>query len=405
MARSEARISVDIWSDPDFLALNPGAQRMFMFLLSQKDLAHDGVIALRERRWSKSAANMSAAQVQRDLAELSVARFVVVDEDAEELLVRSFIRRDRVYRQPNVLKAAADHLEVVSSPVILAALGAELRRISSAEELKKDVADIIAQMLALIERNSPPVPPEPSRPDITPAKGSGNPSGKGSPNPSDGPSAKASRDGSGVERPAAAEPFAEAPDPTMRNAGDESDMTLIALDGGRVSAGPKGSGNPSGNPSRGAPGERGVVTVVTTDSPYPGNPDPRTPLPPPAAADARERAHIREASSRRGTRIPDDFALTAEMIAWARERGHRVDLERETEKFINYWRAKTGKDATKLDWLATWRNWIMNAAQWASSSRSTGANRHIDQLTPAERAKRNPFTGAVTASKVAGGAA
>lgn len=64
---------------------------------------------------------------------------------------------------------------------------------------------------------------------------------------------------------------------------------------------------------------------------------------------------------KRGTRIPDDFAVTPDMVAWARERVPHVDGKTETEKFVNYWRAKT-KDATKLDWVATWRNWMLNAA-------------------------------------------
>jgi len=42
--------------------------------------------------------------------------------------------------------------------------------------------------------------------------------------------------------------------------------------------------------------------------------------------------------------------------------GNTVDGRRETEKFRNYWRAKTGQSATKLDWEATWRNWMLKAA-------------------------------------------
>jgi hypothetical protein len=68
------------------------------------------------------------------------------------------------------------------------------------------------------------------------------------------------------------------------------------------------------------------------------------------------------APRKRGTRIPDDFAVTPEMVEWARERVPHVDGRLETEKFINHWTAKTGKDATKLDWVATWRNWMLNAA-------------------------------------------
>lgn len=49
------------------------------------------------------------------------------------------------------------------------------------------------------------------------------------------------------------------------------------------------------------------------------------------------------------------------MIQWATAAAPGVDLRVETEKFINYWIAKAGKDATKLDWGRTWKNWILNS--------------------------------------------
>lgn len=63
----------------------------------------------------------------------------------------------------------------------------------------------------------------------------------------------------------------------------------------------------------------------------------------------------------RGTRIPPDFAVTAEMVAWAREHVPDVDGRRETAKFKDYWEAKSGKDATKKDWVAAWRYWMRGA--------------------------------------------
>jgi hypothetical protein len=45
-----------------------------------------------------------------------------------------------------------------------------------------------------------------------------------------------------------------------------------------------------------------------------------------------------------------------------------VDLGAEHDKFTDYWRAKAGKDGCKLDWNATWRNWIRRTAE--SSHRS-----------------------------------
>jgi hypothetical protein len=66
---------------------------------------------------------------------------------------------------------------------------------------------------------------------------------------------------------------------------------------------------------------------------------------------------------RRGTRIPPDFTPTAEMVAWARRRVSHVDGRTETEKFVNYWRSESGQKAVKLDWVLTWKNWMITAGE------------------------------------------
>lgn len=40
-----------------------------------------------------------------------------------------------------------------------------------------------------------------------------------------------------------------------------------------------------------------------------------------------------------------------------------VNFRTEHKKFIDYWMAKSGRDATKIDWDRTWRNWIRTAAE------------------------------------------
>jgi hypothetical protein len=82
---------------------------------------------------------------------------------------------------------------------------------------------------------------------------------------------------------------------------------------------------------------------------------------------------------KRGTRIPDDFAVTPEMVAWARERVPHVDGRLETEKFVNHWRAKPGREATKLDWVATWRNWMLNAASRSPARASPNGNGLVER--------------------------
>jgi hypothetical protein len=181
MARTHARVYTSIWSDDDFLALSPGAQRMFLFLVSQPDLEHSGVIALRERRWSRGSAQITVDDVRGDLDELAKARFVVVDEEAEELLVRSLMRWDGVWKQPNVAKSAAGQIRTVTSEGIREVLRDELVRM----DLNGANADVTSLRNALVAELGGPSLDGPPTPSATPSGNSSlNPSG----NPSDDPS-------------------------------------------------------------------------------------------------------------------------------------------------------------------------------------------------------------------------
>ena len=83
---------------------------------------------------------------------------------------------------------------------------------------------------------------------------------------------------------------------------------------------------------------------------------------------------------RRATRIPEDFTVTEAMAQWARENAPELIRlgrgKRETDKFINYWRSKSGKDATKLDWEATWRNWMLTAEERLTPNPPTPGSRN-----------------------------
>lgn len=61
----------------------------------------------------------------------------------------------------------------------------------------------------------------------------------------------------------------------------------------------------------------------------------------------------------RGSRISDDFTVTVAMGLWAVEEGMTNEqIQRETEKFVDYWRTVPGAKGRKLDWQLTWKNWI-----------------------------------------------
>ena len=67
----------------------------------------------------------------------------------------------------------------------------------------------------------------------------------------------------------------------------------------------------------------------------------------------------------RQTPVPKDFAVTAEMKAWAAAKTPLVvDLEFETEQFVDHW---TAKRELRADWLATWRTWMRNQQKWTAA--------------------------------------
>ena len=66
------------------------------------------------------------------------------------------------------------------------------------------------------------------------------------------------------------------------------------------------------------------------------------------------------AKQKRACRLPDDWRLPRSWGEWAtQEMGMTADAVRwEADKFADYWHAKAGANACKVNWQATWRNWI-----------------------------------------------
>jgi hypothetical protein len=191
-ARKHGRILSSIWDDDDFRALDSSPQRMYMFLISQPDLEQSGVIPLRERRWARAATDLKSGDVTAALQVLESAKFVVIDEDTEELLVRSLIRRDGVWKQPNVFKSAADQIVSISSHKIKSALHEELSRLGL-EGANPDVQILRDQLVDHLEpfakgsRNPSGTPGGGQAKGSPEAPGKGNGDGpvvKGSPSPS-----------------------------------------------------------------------------------------------------------------------------------------------------------------------------------------------------------------------------
>jgi hypothetical protein len=126
MARTYGNIVTAIWLDPEFCALSAGAQRTYFMLVTQPDIAACGTLALTRRRWSKTVAEHERPNFPAWLTELEHARYVLVDEDTEELLVRTFAKWDGGYKHSQRVQAVVATAESIRSPILRASIATEL---------------------------------------------------------------------------------------------------------------------------------------------------------------------------------------------------------------------------------------------------------------------------------------
>ena len=147
------RLMRDIWSDADWLALDSTAKLTYLQLISQPDISRVGVLPYVPGRWASMHPDLKKDDIVRALEALVAGRFIIIDDQSEEVWVRTYIRHDELYRVPNGNKSIDLAADEVISPMI---------------------AGLIADELAALR---------PSRKGSD--KGSDNPSDKGSDNPSD----------------------------------------------------------------------------------------------------------------------------------------------------------------------------------------------------------------------------
>ncbi len=67
------------------------------------------------------------------------------------------------------------------------------------------------------------------------------------------------------------------------------------------------------------------------------------------------------ARAKRGARLPDDWMPSQTDLNEAVCKISDARVSEELLKFKDYWKAQPGQRGVKLDWDATWRNWIRNA--------------------------------------------
>lgn len=85
--------------------------------------------------------------------------------------------------------------------------------------------------------------------------------------------------------------------------------------------------------------------------------------------------------TQRGSRLPADFLFPKEWADFCHQERPDLNIQKTFDSFKDYWVAKPGAGGVKLDWQATWRNWVRS-----QSAPKTFANKydvaHVTTPTP-----------------------
>lgn len=306
MARDRALLNLAIWQDADFRALPVPAQHLYFVLWTHPGLSYAGVVDWRPGRIAAMAGDWTAADVETAAACLEHRLFIVVDHDTEEALVRSFVRFDGLMKQANLGVSFALAYAAVASAEVRGVIVHEAHKLHAREPglpswTRAQVRDVLAQ--PAVDPRSRSLPNDPFAPSATPPL-----------TPGLTPTATPGLTPAVTQAPAE-------PDPPSDPGGDTP-----------------------------------PTTATTTATSYFYGTTSRDDLPD-APADAGARPTKAKPKSR-GTRIPEPFTVTPAMVEWARRETPGLDHRAVTARFEDYWRAVPGAKGLKLDWTATWRNWL-----------------------------------------------
>lgn len=76
-------------------------------------------------------------------------------------------------------------------------------------------------------------------------------------------------------------------------------------------------------------------------------------------SDIRKETEANASAKKRGFRLSPDWQLPKAMGDWAVSEGMaETAVRREADRFRDYWIGIPGDKGVKLDWSATWRNWV-----------------------------------------------
>lgn len=161
MARDRANINTGIWNDADHRSLSLEAQHLYYLLMTHPTLTYVGVADWRPARLTPYAANLTLEGIEQAAAELVDGHYIIIDEDTEEVLVRSFVKHDGVLKHPKLKVSMAKAYTATASNLLRGIIVHELLKQRDEHPEypcwgDKRVADVLTQPSVNPKRLAPP---------------------------------------------------------------------------------------------------------------------------------------------------------------------------------------------------------------------------------------------------------
>lgn len=139
--------------------------------------------------------------------------------------------------------------------------------------------------------------------------------------------------------------------------------------------------NRKGKPVEGTPdGNEDVRANIERSAPNVPNPDPTRPV---------TSKDVPAAPASRGSRIAENWTPSPSLLQYAAEKAPAVNVEREAERFVNYW-LSASKGAAKRSWDRAFQNWLLSSQERAEAQGwkpQQFARPAADAATAAQRTK------------------
>lgn len=180
--KDHARVNLDIWNDDAWLDLSPAAQHLYFVLWTSPGLSYCGAgewrpgkIAQRAKGWTTRGVELAAAELSREL-------FLIIDEDAEEFLLRSWAKHDGLWRTPNMAVSLANARADLASRTLRGVVVFEVLKLSrshpDSSSWKRDQVATLLSQKPIDPAGIEPFNPAPNPTNNPPPNPAANPSGQ-----------------------------------------------------------------------------------------------------------------------------------------------------------------------------------------------------------------------------------